>query len=131
MALHRGTADNRDIALDLRKEVREPGERAVDSRLVRKRSLDFDISARRTELDRDRAAGEVGNRGSIQLVRRLSREVNLMIILSDMVLIDENELGDDSTPLETAGRIEIRNISNHQVIGDIKCDRITLINQAC
>ena len=55
-------------------------------------------------------------------------EVDLVIVLRDMILVQEDQLGDDSAPLERARAVEIRDVADDQTVA-VERDRIAALDQ--
>jgi hypothetical protein len=52
-----------------------------------------------------------------------------MVRLRDALLVHELELGDEGSDLELALRVEVGDVSHHQVVG-VEADRIPLLDEA-
>jgi hypothetical protein len=61
------------------------------------------------------SATQVRNGRAVHVVRNAAAKVNLVVILHDVNIVDEHQLGDEGCPLQRPRSIEIGNVANDQV----------------
>ena len=74
------------------------------------------------------AAAEIWDRLPVKAMRYGPGEENLMVVLSDAILVDEDELRDQGACLEYAIRIQIRNVAHDEMVR-VERDCVALIDE--
>ena len=114
------------ITFDFFKKIRKFSGRP---RFVRKRALNDHILAGLAQRERSRSTAEIPNRCPVKIVRDGTSEENLVVVLSDPLLIDKNELCDNGAGLRLPQIVQIRNVT-YDEIAAVKGKGVALLDKA-